>query len=180
MDKQRHNIYLVQKEEHLKNNTPVFKIGLTTNPYIRFQKYKNCRIILFMEVTDCYKFETKLLNKFKLQFKQEKDFGREYFSGDCDLMKEIIIDMITGSLITKKNEFINPLPINTKKIFLNKCKYIKTRGPDKGNSCLTPCEFDYCSKCLNLKSVKALIHQKQNNFPDSQEYKMEIEDKYLL
>jgi hypothetical protein len=169
----------VQKEEHLKSQSSIFKIGLTTKPYERFLKYKNCRIIIFIEVCDCFEFEEKLLKKFKSQFTHEKKFGREYFSGDPERMKEIILDMVIGSLIPQKKNILNiEQPVLAKRNLPNQCIYIKTRGPDKGKKCSLPCEFNYCSKCLNLKTVKALLHDKDSTI--TTEDTMQIDDSYIL
>jgi hypothetical protein len=78
---------------------------------------------------------------------------------------EIILDMITGSLITQNHKILNKEELicdSNKESFSNKCIYIITRGPNKGNTCSSPCHGSYCKKCLNKKSVKnSVIDEKR-------------------
>jgi hypothetical protein len=79
-------IYLLQEDP----NEKVYKIGRTKQENVkRIRNYPNGTKLLYQRsVTDCIKAEEKLLQIFNERFKLHH--GREYFSGNCNQMIDII------------------------------------------------------------------------------------------
>jgi hypothetical protein len=93
---ERHYIYLLREREFIKCNEQIYKIGKTTqNPIKRFNQYpKSSDLIFMIKVHDCHKVEKKLLSLFDSKFKQRKDIGREYYSGNVNEMILLILNNI--------------------------------------------------------------------------------------
>ena len=89
-------IYLLQTHHSIDMQENVYKIGKTTQQNIqRIRSYPKCsKLLLHMECNDCHESERILLTKFKTEFNQIKKYGNEYFEGNCEDMKKIIIDHI--------------------------------------------------------------------------------------
>jgi hypothetical protein len=89
-------IYLIREREFLRLGEETYKIGKTLkeNPNDRIKNYpKGSELILVLKVLDCNICETRLINRFKKEFIQKKEYGKEYFEGSTDEMIEIIISL---------------------------------------------------------------------------------------
>ncbi len=92
--------------------TKTFKLGKTKREFHkRYQEYVNdgCdpKPILFIECSDCDTAEKELLKIFNEKFQQLKTTGREYFAGDENEMKTIILcyfGQIDVPVIEKNNQ----------------------------------------------------------------------------
>jgi hypothetical protein len=91
-------IYLLREREFVRMNEPVYKIGRTKQaPNDRFTGYpKGSEIELYVRVNDSVNAEKQLVNLFKREFKQRKDYGNEYFEGDVKLMVKSISNVATN------------------------------------------------------------------------------------
>jgi hypothetical protein len=88
-DKQGY-IYLIELATH--GTERLFKVGHTDRPFIeRLMEYKcgSPRIILVVATLKSTEYETLILRRFRKQFSQHTT-GREYFTGNPQLMKHVI------------------------------------------------------------------------------------------
>ncbi len=85
-------IYLLQLREFVKTKENVYKVGRTTQEnHKRFAQYPKGSVLLFQMIcNDCVCVEKDVLEKFRQNFKQRKDFGNEYFEGDYRNMIDVI------------------------------------------------------------------------------------------
>jgi hypothetical protein len=86
-------IYLIELATH--DATRLFKIGHTSRPFIaRYLEYKcgSPKIILIIEMIEHANYETIILSRFREQFVQNPT-GREYFTGNPQLMKKAIYEV---------------------------------------------------------------------------------------
>jgi hypothetical protein len=85
-------IYIIREREFLKTKENIYKIGKTCNKEVkRLQSYpKGSRLICTFFVQDCHTVERDLISKFKIEFKQRKDIGTEYFEGDISKMRNLL------------------------------------------------------------------------------------------
>jgi len=78
-------LYLIHTREFITIKKPIYKIGRGNNVQTRVLQYPNGSNLLFLNICKNSKLcETNLIRIFKQKFIQEKYYGREYFSGDCD------------------------------------------------------------------------------------------------
>ncbi len=79
-------VYLLREREFIRLNENTFKVGKTAQePYKRFSGYpKGSEVLAFIAVGDCHKMETEILEHFRENFQQRKEYGSEYFQGDPD------------------------------------------------------------------------------------------------
>ena len=95
------HIYLLQEREFIKTNEPIYKLGKTktginsNGDLKRFKQYPNgSNLIIYRECDDCDNKEKELLSLFNDKFIQRDDIGREYFEGNYNIMKQLIIDNV--------------------------------------------------------------------------------------
>lgn len=83
-----HYVYLLQEREFIKTGEQIYKIGRTEKANCRrFNQYPKGSILLFQIIcNDCYYVEDKIVELFKVKFKQRKDIGKEYFEGNYKVM----------------------------------------------------------------------------------------------
>jgi len=85
-------IYLLQLYPN--NPDQIYKIGRSSRPfYDRLAEYKHTKPTIKL-VLSCEKSkinENELLRKFRSQFTERKDMGNEYFMGNVEEMKKVII-----------------------------------------------------------------------------------------
>jgi hypothetical protein len=85
-------IYLLIEREFRKTKENIYKIGKTRNLKHRLQDYPIGSLLLFSNSCPSLdESEDELLKQFNKRFIQRKDIGTEYFEGDVNLMKNIII-----------------------------------------------------------------------------------------
>jgi len=99
-DDEYNYIYLLQTHHSIDMKEDVYKIGKTTQQNIqRIRSYPKCsKLLLHLECKDCHESEKILLEKFRKEFIQIKKYGNEYFEGNCEDMKKIIISYIICSI----------------------------------------------------------------------------------
>jgi transposase-like protein len=88
------SIYLIEIRTNSKQEK-IYKIGHTTRKFEdRYAEYsqKNPNIKLVLTCENSLNCEQDILNLFRPQFKERKDYGNEYFSGDVDEMKKVIMN----------------------------------------------------------------------------------------
>ncbi len=79
-------VYMIQLREFL--NTNIVKIGRTSQDDMkRIKSYpKGSQLLLYLKCDDCIKTEKDIINLFKTNYTQKKDYGLEYFEGDIKSM----------------------------------------------------------------------------------------------
>lgn len=92
------HVYLIQTRESLRIKDHVYKIGCTTRPFtVRFKEYpKGSEIICCHKVENCQKVEKKIIEVFDERFVQKPMYGREYYSGDVNMMELTIIEIVAA------------------------------------------------------------------------------------
>jgi len=100
-------IYLLQVYTQEPDN--IYKLGRTSRPFeVRYNEYKHTKPAIKLVITcdDSNMKETQLLIKFREKFTQRKDLGAEYFMGDVEEMKNIIISYITRNttILTQQDD----------------------------------------------------------------------------
>ena len=127
------HIYLLQYNNDKYHN--VYKIGKSTNIKSRMRHYNNdYNIIYYFYTSNCHIAEKEIIKTFKSKFKQCKEFGIEYFRGECKSMIDIFINNSNKDLRTLINNHNNDNVKNT----------------DNDNDCV--CE--YCNK--SFKHVRSI------------------------
>jgi hypothetical protein len=89
-----HYVYLIQEREFIKTGENIYKIGKTTQTRSdRFRQYpKGSNLILHIKCENCHDLERILLNEFSEKFILREDIGKEYFEGDLNEMKKLLIE----------------------------------------------------------------------------------------
>ena len=88
-------LYLIHTREFITTNKPIYNIGRGGNIQIRVSQYPRGSQLLFLSICKNSKLCKKnLIQIFKQKFIQEKYYGRECFSGDCDDMIDVMIKYI--------------------------------------------------------------------------------------
>ena len=89
-------IYLLKEREFLNSGEDVYKIGKTTQQNDkRFRQYPKNSVLLFQSIcSDCSSIQKIIISKFRVEFKQRKDIGIEYFEGNFMLMINYLLDII--------------------------------------------------------------------------------------
>jgi len=91
-------IYLLQEDRFIESGKNIYKIGKSEIIYSRLNHYPNGSVVfLVIESFDITKHETELIKIFNEKFIQERYYGLEYFMGDLNIMKEIIINYIKNN-----------------------------------------------------------------------------------
>ena len=118
-------IYLLKTREFANSNQEIYKIGRSHNLSQRVLNYPNKSVIhLMIECTDSPKHEKYLINLFCKKYKQECDYGREYFFGALNDMKDDIIDYIKSIMNMRIYKMINDtIIIDRKTLVGNKTLY---------------------------------------------------------
>lgn len=88
-------IYLIHTREFITTNKPIYNIGRGGNVQNRVKQYPRGSQVLFLSICRNSKLCKKdLIKIFKQKFIQEKYYGREYFSGNSDVMIYVMIEFI--------------------------------------------------------------------------------------
>lgn len=111
-------IYLVRLREFANKHEPTYKIGRTTrNVHTRINEYSlDTEVFVMLLVNDCVQIEHDIIKLFDNVFVKRKDLGLEYYSGDVNLMRDIIIALI--QIDEKKRIALNQKPIIEKNLQL--------------------------------------------------------------
>jgi len=91
-------VYLLIEREFIKSGENIYKIGLTKQKeLIRFSQYpKGSDLLLHSMCNNCRDTEKEIIKQFKEHFFQRKDYGTEYFEGDCKHMAYLIHTIISN------------------------------------------------------------------------------------
>ena len=95
-------VYLLKM--FVSNDQDIYKFGMTKRKFMdRFKEYPKeaqptIELVLWRE--DIHTFETEVLREFRKVFQERKDIGYEYFQGDVDHMKQLIVSHYIPSIIT--------------------------------------------------------------------------------
>ena len=88
-------LYLLHTREFITTEMPIYKIGRGDNVQIRVSQYPNgSHVLLLIRCKNSKLCEKKLIAIFKQKFIQEKYYGSEYFSGNCDDMIDVMTEFI--------------------------------------------------------------------------------------
>lgn len=88
--------YIVHEREDYIRKTNIYKIGLSGNIFRRMPAYPKGSKLVFMSSSPHMKLvEDELIKIFSVMFIQRLDRGREYFQGDLETMKRIMMDTIS-------------------------------------------------------------------------------------
>ena len=92
----REYVYLIQEREFKRLAEPTYKIGRTRmHPDRRLGCYpKDSEVMLLCDVENCKRAEAELKKKFGKLFKPRREYGVEYYEGNVELMKIIMMNTI--------------------------------------------------------------------------------------
>lgn len=100
-------IYLIREREFCRLNEPTYKIGKSKNIDSRIRQYpKNSELILIEKVKNCDKTELILLNLFRMNFQQRKEYGNEYFTGNPIEMRKLINSIVYRDQLINTNSIL--------------------------------------------------------------------------
>ena len=96
-----HYIYLLQTKHSIDKNERVYKIGRTNQTnYKRILQYPNQTVVLHQTIcSDSVYYEYQIIKFFKDKYIQIRDYGYEYFQGDCNDMIHDINTLIKLPII---------------------------------------------------------------------------------
>jgi len=125
MESHTQYVYLLQIREFVNSSTPVYKIGRTKqNNLDRFNSYPKGSILLYQRYCkDCLGCEYEIIALFDKKYKKRKEYGNEYFEGDCDEMIDDIHSIVKnlnnthdGNKKEVKNKYKN-IDVKTKVLY---------------------------------------------------------------
>jgi hypothetical protein len=87
-------IYLILIYPYLEN---IFKIGRSTELKKRLATYKKHKVVFIMSCEDEVKCERDIIQLFREKCIERKDYGNEYFTGEYENMKQIILDYFANN-----------------------------------------------------------------------------------
>jgi hypothetical protein len=92
-------LYLLREREFIKSNETIYKIGRSDDVLKRVNQYPNGSIVYLIIGCDNNSIhETKLIELFNNNFSNENYIGTEYFNGDVDTMKNIMLEYIKSKI----------------------------------------------------------------------------------
>jgi arsenate reductase-like glutaredoxin family protein len=89
-------LYGLQLREHAKMDEPTYKVGKTKNPNVRISQYpKGSETKIINSVNNCHLAEKKALKLLMEHpmITHRPDIGKEYFTGDIHIIKNIIMNV---------------------------------------------------------------------------------------
>ncbi len=89
-------LYMLKEREFIKTGESIYKIGKTTRALQqRMSEYpKNSMLFIAILCEDCHKSELSLLKKFRMEYNNRCDIGKEYFEGDIQTMLRYFCDTV--------------------------------------------------------------------------------------
>ena len=151
-------VYLVKEREFTKTNENIIKVGYSNQEHLkRFKQYPKDSILLCQVFTENGKLcESKILDEFKIQFKHRKDIGNEYFEGDYNLMRKLIIEIVDKVESDNKNfnkDIINELENKIKELEELQKKLNQEQQAHKETKEELKAMQKYKNRCDNLDSL---------------------------
>lgn len=107
-------VYLLQEREFVRIDEPTYKIGMTRqeNPYDRLNAYpKGSKILVICCVEDSKNVENSIKQSFDELFGCSSQYGREYYTGDVDLMRRKLFEIVNESYEKYENLVCAPMEI---------------------------------------------------------------------
>lgn len=162
-------IYLIRLREFARLGENTFKIGKTRqDPEKRMRGYpKGSEIYLFLRVKDCNQAEKMIISKFKKSYQQRREYGTEYFSGNCESMLVTINDIIKNisSIKThtkKQKEVSSILYLDRKHTNISyMCEYCKLYF---NNNTLLQQHLDTDIKCIKQRKSLDYVVEHDTGF----------------
>lgn len=100
-------IYIIYMREFILKNKNIYKIGRSNDIENKLRNYpKGSRIMFATSCNNSIKYEKDLIKIFKTKFISTK-FGKRYFKGDVDDMKDIIYNYLQDIRRLNTNTFNN-------------------------------------------------------------------------
>jgi hypothetical protein len=131
------------------NHNNVFKIGKTINLKQRFNNYnKDYTVIYYFYSSNCHHIETEILKRFKSKFKQCKEFGNEYFKGDCKEMMDIYYEISHNDIFKLVDNYIKDNVSNNSNIINDDC--IKCEYCNKKFALLRTLHKHHLKSCIKI------------------------------
>ena len=88
-------LYLIHTREFITTNKPIYNIGRGGNIQIRVSQYpRGSHVLLLIRCKNSKLCKKHLIKIFNQKFIQEKYYGRECFSGNCDDMIDVMYNYI--------------------------------------------------------------------------------------
>ncbi len=178
-------VYLLKTRESIRLNENIYKIGRTSQQGMtRFYQYPTgSQLYLHINCYNSKKREDQIIELFNKKYKSIKEYGREYFEGELNNMKNDILhivfyknddeinqkqndNLIIDKLDKKQNKEIKTEPNNENKVskIQNIINQIKTNKLKKDSNSI---EKHYCQQCKsNFKSRSGLYKHKKQYHPD--------------
>ena len=113
-------IYLLKTREFVNSNQEIYKIGRSNNLSQRILNYPNKSVLhLMIECYDSILHEKNLIKLFTSKYKQEREYGKEYFSGVLNEMKDDIINYLNPIMNNKQYKMIKDTIIIDRQTFID-------------------------------------------------------------
>jgi len=88
------HLYIIQEREFKRLGEHTYKIGKTTRDLVRFKQYPKGSILCMMiSSPNIDRRERILINLFKERFQHRPEYGSEYFSGNLNDMKRVLLEV---------------------------------------------------------------------------------------
>jgi hypothetical protein len=98
---QKYTIYIIQEREFIRLKEETYKVGITKDIIRRYSEYPKSSKLIYTRVCDT-NFEKEILNNLREEFIQKREYGTEYFEGDCNE----IINCINKTIDENKNKIL--------------------------------------------------------------------------
>jgi len=113
-------IYLLKTREFVNSNQEIYKIGRSNNLSKRILNYPNKSVLhLMIECNDSILHEKNLIKIFTSKYKQKREYGKEYFSGVLNEMKDDIINYLNPIMNNKQYKMIIDTIIIDRQTFID-------------------------------------------------------------
>jgi hypothetical protein len=177
------HVYIIQEREFIRLKESTYKIGETQKPHKRFNNYsKSSELIYIVHCKDSLMIERAVKKRFKDLFKEQTQYGSEYFNGNVISMMDEIDNIINqyyiGQTLTPGLRFwfkkiFKPLPVLPVRSKPRKFKPlpflpIKDTGQQKSNRNQYQIATKYfkCPKCSKeLSNERRLKSHLAKKFP---------------
>lgn len=100
------SVYLIRTREFINSNQPIYIIGKTKNFQRRFKQYpKKSEALIDIKCNNIVLCEREIRNSFNMQFENIREYGKEYYKGDPDMMIYLMKN-ITQKINRKHPQYI--------------------------------------------------------------------------
>jgi hypothetical protein len=110
-------VYLLQEREFFRSGEPIYTVGRAFDMIARFRKYPPSSVFIrCLPCVDAADTENRLVEEFKEIFVHRHDFGDNNFEGNCEQMKDAMIDVVWSKNLDVRTT-IDMLPIKARTLF---------------------------------------------------------------